>query len=184
VQFLVDGVAQGAEDTTAPYSIAWNAGAVAAGGHAITARVRDAAGNQTTSAAVNVTTTTGTSTTVTVRARANLAGGVGANMELWVNGAIAGTAVVNATAFTDYPFDVAAIRAGDRIDVVFTNDTATPEDRNLYVESVKYATTTILPTTAGVTVDRGSGAAAFDGVDVIAGQGGIYWNAALRMVAP
>jgi len=34
------------------------------------------------------------------------------------------------------------------------------------------------------TVDIGSGAAAFDGVNVIAGRSGILWNAALRFFAP
>ena len=55
VQFLVDGAALGAEDTTAPYSVSWPTASVANGAHQLTARARDAAGNQTTSAAVGVT---------------------------------------------------------------------------------------------------------------------------------
>ncbi len=55
VQFFVDGAAIGAEDTTAPYSTAWNTVGATNGAHTLTARARDAAGNQTTSAAVNVT---------------------------------------------------------------------------------------------------------------------------------
>ena len=55
VQFFVDGNALGAEDTTSPYSVSWNTTTVANGSHALTARARDAAGNQTTSAPVNVT---------------------------------------------------------------------------------------------------------------------------------
>ena len=43
---------------------------------------------------------------------------------------------------------------------------------------------TLLPTDPGVTVDIGSGAAAFDGINVIAGQTDILWNAALRFLAP
>ncbi|MBW8866095.1 MAG: DUF4082 domain-containing protein, partial [Acidobacteria bacterium] len=55
VQFLVDGTAAGAEVTTAPYQMAWNSASVANGSHTLSARARDAAGNQTTSAAVTVT---------------------------------------------------------------------------------------------------------------------------------
>ena len=55
VQFFVDGNALGAEDTTSPYSVSWNTTTVVNGSHALTARARDAAGNQTTSAPVNVT---------------------------------------------------------------------------------------------------------------------------------
>jgi large repetitive protein len=55
VQFFVDGSALGAEDTAAPYSVSWNTSQVANGGHALTARARDAAGNTNSSATVNVT---------------------------------------------------------------------------------------------------------------------------------
>ena len=57
VQFLLDGVALGAEDTASPYSVAWNTTTATAGPHTLTARARDAAGNQTTSAGVSVTVT-------------------------------------------------------------------------------------------------------------------------------
>ena len=40
----------GAEDTTAPYSVTWSSTAVADGPHQLSARARDAAGNQTTAA--------------------------------------------------------------------------------------------------------------------------------------
>ena len=55
VQFLLDGVALGAEDTTSPYSVSWNTTTAANGPHTLTARARDAAGNTTTSAVVAVT---------------------------------------------------------------------------------------------------------------------------------
>jgi len=55
VQFRVDGTAVGSEDTTNPYSASWNTTTVGNGSHALTAVARDAAGNQTTSATVNVT---------------------------------------------------------------------------------------------------------------------------------
>jgi chitodextrinase len=55
VQFQVDGNNVGSEDTTAPYSVAWNTTTVGDGPHQLTAIARDAANNKTTSTAVNVT---------------------------------------------------------------------------------------------------------------------------------
>jgi glucose/arabinose dehydrogenase/chitodextrinase len=54
VQFLIDGVNSGVEDTTVPYVLAWDSRGVANGAHTLTARARDAAGNSTLSAAVTV----------------------------------------------------------------------------------------------------------------------------------
>ncbi|MGE5624314.1 MAG: Ig-like domain-containing protein [Bacillota bacterium] len=55
VQFMLDGAALGAEDTTAPYSVSWNTTSASNGGHTLTAVARDAAGNHTTSSPVSVT---------------------------------------------------------------------------------------------------------------------------------
>ena len=46
VQFRLDGATLGSEDTTAPYSIAWNTALAANGTHTLTAVARDAAGNR------------------------------------------------------------------------------------------------------------------------------------------
>src|SRR5207253_3095203 len=54
VQFLVNGVATGAEDTTAPYSVNWDTTTVTNNSYTLSARARDAAGNQTTSTTVTV----------------------------------------------------------------------------------------------------------------------------------
>lgn len=54
VQFKVNGVNLGPEDTTSPYSVSWNTTTVADGPYAITAVARDAAAKQTTSAVVTV----------------------------------------------------------------------------------------------------------------------------------
>ena len=64
VQFFVDGAALGAEDTTAPYSVAFDTIKVANGSHTLTARARDAAGNVATSAPVSVTVSNASTTTV------------------------------------------------------------------------------------------------------------------------
>jgi hypothetical protein len=55
VQFQVNGVNYGAEDTAAPYSVSWNTSTVSNGSHSVRAVARDAAGNRTTSAIVTVT---------------------------------------------------------------------------------------------------------------------------------
>src|SRR2546427_380636 len=55
VQFKLDGVNLGAEDTTNAYSISWNSTLAANGTHTLTAVARDAAGNTATSPAVSVT---------------------------------------------------------------------------------------------------------------------------------
>jgi hypothetical protein len=55
VQFKVDGVAIGTEDTTAPFSVSWNTTSSTNGAHTLTATARDAAGNSAVSAGVVVT---------------------------------------------------------------------------------------------------------------------------------
>jgi uncharacterized repeat protein (TIGR01451 family) len=55
VQFLLDGAPLGGELTTTPYSTTWDTTAGAGGSHALAARVRDSAGNTTTSTPVSVT---------------------------------------------------------------------------------------------------------------------------------
>jgi Bacterial Ig domain/Purple acid Phosphatase, N-terminal domain/Abnormal spindle-like microcephaly-assoc'd, ASPM-SPD-2-Hydin len=58
VQFRLDGVNLGAEVATSPstvYTVTWNTTTAPDGGHVLTAVARDAAGNKTTSAPVNVT---------------------------------------------------------------------------------------------------------------------------------
>ena len=55
VQFRLDGVNLGAEDTSAPYCVPWNSASASNGSYTLTAVARDAAGNSTTSAAVTVT---------------------------------------------------------------------------------------------------------------------------------
>jgi hypothetical protein len=54
VRFKLDGANLGAEDTTSPYSFTWGTTTAGNGGHTLTAVVRDAAGNQATSASVSV----------------------------------------------------------------------------------------------------------------------------------
>jgi Big-like domain-containing protein/exo-rhamnogalacturonan lyase-like protein len=54
VQFQLDGVNLGAEDTTSPYSVSWNSTSATNGAHTLSAIARDAAGNKST-ASITVT---------------------------------------------------------------------------------------------------------------------------------
>jgi Ca-dependent carbohydrate-binding module xylan-binding len=124
---------------------------------------------------------------ITVRAAATLAAGVGAQIELRLNGVLMGSRLVSSTAPSDFVFTTPVVAAGDRIDVVFTNDALlNGQDRNLYVESVTARGVVMPAAAAGVTIDQGSGPQAFDGQGVVAAStygGWVPWNAALRLAA-
>jgi methionine-rich copper-binding protein CopC len=81
VQFQVNGVNLGAEDTVAPYQALWDSAAGADGTYTIVARVRDAAGNVTVSPAMTVT-VDNTAPAVTNRFPAASATGVAANVNV------------------------------------------------------------------------------------------------------
>ena len=130
--------------------------------------------------------------TLTVRARADLAGvpggpatyKQGAFMVIIANGQVINSIEVRATAFQDYAFTLPSVAAGTKVDVVFNNDgnTASGQDRNLFVESITANGQTILSTAPGVTYDRATSdkATAFDGINVLPGTSALWWNGALR----
>jgi len=127
----------------------------------------------------------GPATVLVVRARGTLAGDVGPVMKVQVDGVEVGSVEVRTTEPADYPFTVPALKPGSKVDVVYTNDGAVNGvDRNLYVDYLIAGDTVVLPTATGAVIDRGVGPAAFDGLDVVAGQTGLYWNAALRLTWP
>lgn len=55
VQFLLDGLPLGAEDTSSPYSVAWDTSAARFGTHTLAARARDRAGNTTLASNISIT---------------------------------------------------------------------------------------------------------------------------------
>lgn len=123
--------------------------------------------------------------TLIVRARGVLAGGVGPTIEIRVNGLLIATTEVRSTTLQDYSYSVAGLGAGSAVDVVYTNDAvAGGIDRNLWVNSITVSGVSYAATSSGVVFDRGSGSAAFDGVDTIPGQEGLFWNGALRYQIP
>lgn len=124
--------------------------------------------------------------TIVVKASADLLNDVGAMMQLRLDGKIVGQSEVRATTLTDYAFDV-ALPAGSKgaLDVVFINDAVVNgKDRNLYVDSIKVEDYLCKSTDSSVKLDKGYGAAAFDGLNVINGQKGVFWNGALRFTLP
>lgn len=123
---------------------------------------------------------------ITVNASASLAANIGAEIQLWMNGVKVATTFVNSTTASDYKFEVDMIVGSDnKLDVVFVNDAViNQQDRNLLLNSVKVGNYVMTPTDSGVTLDKGVGSAAFDGNQVIAGQKGVYWNAAVRFTVP
>jgi DNA-binding beta-propeller fold protein YncE len=122
-----------------------------------------------------------------VRGGATLAAGVGAQMEVYLNGVLVASRIVSNPGLQDIVIPSPLVRAGDRIDIAFTNDAfINGEDRNLYIESVTARGVVLRSTEPGVVIDVGSGPQAFDGQNLVpaATYGGwIPWNAALRLVA-
>src|SRR5204863_2642797 len=84
VQFLLDGNNLGVEDVSSPYSVSWNTTTIANGNHALTARARDAAGNITTSTAIDVTINNDL-TPPTVNITAPVAGNVSGTINVTAN---------------------------------------------------------------------------------------------------
>jgi hypothetical protein len=122
---------------------------------------------------------------LTVRAAGSPAAGGWPVMELRIDGVVAGRTEVRATEAVDFVFSTPGLRSGSRVDVVFTNDaTSAGQDRNLYVYLLSDGRSSVLPTLPGAVIDRGSGAKAFDGQDVVPGQSGIFWSGALRLTWP
>lgn len=89
VQFLLNGANLGTEDLTAPYEFSWNTTTVANGNYTLSARARDAAGNQTTSTGVIVTVTNPVvdTTRPTVSITSPSAGSVNGNININANAA-------------------------------------------------------------------------------------------------
>ncbi|MFG6432149.1 DUF1800 family protein [Roseateles sp. LYH14W] len=124
--------------------------------------------------------------TLNVRAYAKLAGGIGALTSVVVDGIQVAQFEVRSTVPQDYAVTVPALKPGTKVDVVYSNDSVALAggDRSLYVVQLNHKTTAVVPKPDNSSIDKGLDAAAFDGVNVVAGDSGLYWNAALRVVWP
>ncbi|AMK76855.1 MULTISPECIES: calcium-binding protein [Methylomonas] len=121
-----------------------------------------------------------------INAKANLLNdGVGARMDVYIDGVLKTTfSVTNTAAYQDYTVDPGLLGIGAHlIDIAFSNDAAIaspPQDRNLYVNTITINGQSIANTADGVYYDIGAGTAALDGKNLIAGQGVMPWNGGLR----
>lgn len=122
---------------------------------------------------------------ITLKARASLLNSIGALAEIRVNRQVVASTEIRNLVLQDLTFTVPFIAPGSVVDIVFTNDAVSGSvDRNLWVRSITIDGATFPATGKDVVLDVGSGAAAFDGQDLRAGQEGIYWNAAMRITVP
>jgi len=123
--------------------------------------------------------------TLVIQASGTPADGVWPTMMVRVNRVPLGTVSVGSTLPRDYSFKV-GVKAGDDIDVVFMNDALGKqgEDRNLVVHRLATPTMVLLPTTTGAYYDRGTGAEAVDGKDILPAQQTLPWSGALRLKWP
>jgi uncharacterized protein (DUF1800 family) len=121
-----------------------------------------------------------------VRAAGSVLQGVWPRMEVRVAGRVVGAVNVASATPADYSFMLpTALRAGAKVDIAFTNDGyANGVDRNLYISYVSASGLTVLPTATGAVIDIGSGAAAYDGVNLQTAQGTLSSNSALRLTWP
>lgn len=123
---------------------------------------------------------------LTVRALGTLAANIGPLMQVRVDGVVIGMVEVSNTNWADYTFSAPTLQAGSSVDVVYNNDTfiSSTEDRNLLVAYVSDGETAVLSNTPTVIIDYGKGSAAFDGLNVVTGQVGIWGDGALRLTWP
>lgn len=116
-----------------------------------------------------------------VRARGALLNNTGPIIQVVVNGQVVASTEVRATAYQDYSFSIPSMSKGGTIDIVYTNDQISGGvDRNLWLQSITVDGAVTASTAAGVVYDQGVGTAAFDGLNVLPGQEGMFWNGAMR----
>ena len=115
---------------------------------------------------------------VQIQAKGVADGGVWPQMTLSVNGVDRQTWTVNSASYQTYSASNVSLTGNDVLEVVYSNDAGA---RDLYVQYVKMDEIEWWPASHMI-YDKGSGAATFDGLDVIPGQEAMHWNGALRFV--
>ncbi|MFZ2361346.1 MAG: RHS repeat-associated core domain-containing protein [Anaerolineae bacterium] len=115
---------------------------------------------------------------VQIQAKGVADGGVWPQMTLRVNGVDRQTWTVNSASYQTYSASNVSLTGNDVLEVVYSNDAGA---RDLYVQYVKMDEIEWWPASHMI-YDKGSGAATFDGLDVIPGQEAMHWNGALRFV--
>ncbi len=118
-----------------------------------------------------------------IHARGTVCEGVWPTMQVWIAGVLVQSFTVSSAGFAAYQVTAALGVAARTVDIVFSNDAYRPDlgqDRNLYLDGIEVNGRSLAATSAGVVLDYGSGAAAFDGFNTASSWGGINSNGALR----
>ncbi|MBP2296408.1 cellulase family glycosylhydrolase [Azospirillum rugosum] len=124
------------------------------------------------------TTTSLVDTTFVVNASGQAAGGIWPQLKLRLDGVDIGQATVSSTSTGRYTFKAqVAPDQAHKVQIVYDNDGfVNGQDRNLIVKSIEVNGKTVNSTNSLVTYDKG----ALDGIDVVPGQEGLWWNGALN----
>ncbi len=148
--------------------------------------VGNSAANTVYGDAAGTTGNTAPLTSLSVFARGGVALGAAPLMEVWIDGVKAQTFEVSSITAQEYVISAANLpaTAAHRVDVVFTNDAydaATGQDRNLYVDRLRFNGRDYLTNTDQLILDYGTGTGARDGMNItLSSTGVIASNAALR----
>ena len=151
VQFMLDGVNMGAEDTTSPFSIAWDTTQASNGLHALTALARNSAGvTASTSINVNVQNIViaPTPPTVTITAPANGATVSGAGQAISAN-----ASGVQAIAGVQFKVDGVNLGVEDLVAPYFANLDTTTLTNGIHTVTATARNTSNLTSTASISVN-------------------------------
>ncbi|MBL8339709.1 MAG: putative Ig domain-containing protein, partial [Rhodoferax sp.] len=123
-------------------------------------------------------------TRLAIVARGTVCDGQWPIMEVWIGGNRLQTFQVASSSWSSYGVAVPAGLRAEAVDIVFTNDAYRPDlgqDRNLYVDRLEVDGRSVSASGAGVVLDYGTGAGAFDGFNTTLGQGMLTTQGALRI---
>ncbi|WP_448206180.1 cellulase family glycosylhydrolase [Azospirillum sp. sgz302134] len=117
---------------------------------------------------------------IVLNLQGNAAGGENAHFNLLIDGKKVGEGIAGTTA-KDFAFGTnVTTDQAHKIQIQYDNDaTINGQDRNLIVNKVTINGHGVNPTDANVTYDKG----ALDGLDVVKGQSGLWWNGTLSVNA-
>ncbi|HRA62336.1 MAG TPA: carbohydrate-binding domain-containing protein, partial [Burkholderiaceae bacterium] len=118
-----------------------------------------------------------------VVARGTVCDGLWPTMQVWIGGNLVQSFAVGSPVFMAYVVTAPLGIDAQTVDVVFANDAVRADlgqDRNLYLDRIEVNGRRLGASSAGVVLDFGSGASAFDGVNSGSSWGGLSSNGALR----
>ncbi len=118
-----------------------------------------------------------------VVARGTVCAGIWPTMQVWIAGSLVQTFSVSSPDFTNYSVTVPVGMTASAVDVLFVNDAVRPDlgqDRNLYLDRIEVNGRRVGARDAGVVLDFGTGAGAFDGYNTASSWGGMSGNSALH----